>query len=281
MFSARGLSLTFFAASLAAASVAQSAETPAAAPVPVLHSAIVDWAHLAPQATAVGQRRDVFNAPTATLARLDCHVTTLNPGAASHPPHRHPQEEVIFIMEGTVSVSINGENHAAGPGSVVFFASNDRHNLTNTGAGPATYVVLQFTTPAIAASPTTLWPAPTAPKVVRSGVWTWPSLAVSSTSTGERREIFEGTTATFAHLECHATTLRPGESPHPAHRHADEEIVLTRDGELQVEIDGTARRATAGAVALFVANDLHGWRNAGKDPATYFVIRFTPAAVHS
>ena len=32
-------------------------------------------------------------APTATLSELEIHVTTLNPGIASHPPHRDPVAE--------------------------------------------------------------------------------------------------------------------------------------------------------------------------------------------
>ncbi len=114
------------------------------APKPPLPSGVYDWNALTVQPTKIGARRDVFDASTATLANLECHITTVNPGEAPHAPHRHVDEEMLFIKEGTVEVTINGVAHQAGPGSVVFFASNDLHGLRNVGATPATYFVLRF-----------------------------------------------------------------------------------------------------------------------------------------
>ena len=103
-----------------------------------------EWNALKVQPTRVGARRDVFDAPTATLASLECHITTVNPGEAPHAAHRHPDEEMLVIKEGTVDVTINGVTRPAGPGAVVFFGSNDLHGLRNTGSTPATYYVLRF-----------------------------------------------------------------------------------------------------------------------------------------
>lgn len=125
---------------------------PGQAPVRVsstapLRSAVIDWQTLVPAPTKTGQRRDVFDAPTATLDRLHGHITTLNPGENTGPLHRHPQEELVIIREGTIEVNIDGRRQVAGAGSVVFFAVNENENMTNVGATPATYVVLQWFTP--------------------------------------------------------------------------------------------------------------------------------------
>ena len=109
-------------------------------------SKVIDWQSLAPTPTSTGERRDVFDAPTATLDRLHGHVTTLNPGENTGPLHRHPQELVI-IREGTVEVNIDGRKQVAGPGSMVFFAVNENENMTNIGKTPASYIVLQWFTP--------------------------------------------------------------------------------------------------------------------------------------
>jgi quercetin dioxygenase-like cupin family protein len=119
------------------------AQTPTP-PKPRLGSGVFDWNQLAATPTKVGARREVFDAATATLKNLECHVTTVNPGEAPHAPHRHPDEELIIIKEGTVEVMINGVTRQAGPGAVVFFAANDVHGLRNGGTTPATYYVLRI-----------------------------------------------------------------------------------------------------------------------------------------
>jgi quercetin dioxygenase-like cupin family protein len=78
------------------------------------------------------------------LDELEIHVTTLNPDMASHPPHKHPNEELVIIKEGTVEALINGEWKRVGPGSVIFNESNILHGLRNVGAGPATYHVINW-----------------------------------------------------------------------------------------------------------------------------------------
>jgi quercetin dioxygenase-like cupin family protein len=96
--------------------------------------------------TKTGQRRDVFDAPTPTLDRFHCHITTLNPGENTGPLHRHPQEEVVIIKEGTLEIDIDGKKQTAGPGSMIFYAANENENMTNVGKTPATYYVLQWFT---------------------------------------------------------------------------------------------------------------------------------------
>ena len=114
---------------------------------PVMQSSLFDWNAISAKPTAVGSVRQFFRSPTATLDELECHVTTLNPGAQSHPPHKHPNEELVIVREGTVEVLMNGEWKRVGPGSVIFNASNQLHALRNVGTGPATYHVINWQSP--------------------------------------------------------------------------------------------------------------------------------------
>ena len=118
-----------------------------AADTPKLSSAIHDWQKMEVTSTANGVRRMLFDGPTATLDKLHCHITTLNPGQNSGEPRRHLQEEVIVVKEGLVEASVDGRTQTAGPGSVFFFAANAVTRLRNAGDGPATYVVIYFFTP--------------------------------------------------------------------------------------------------------------------------------------
>jgi XRE family transcriptional regulator, regulator of sulfur utilization len=121
------------------------------ASVPVLSSSIFDWNSMKVETTAVGARRTLFRAPTATLDELECHITTLNPGQTSHAPHRHPEEEILIVREGTVESLVNGKLQRVGPGSVIFQASNEEHAIRNVGDTPATYHVFSWKSPGMAA----------------------------------------------------------------------------------------------------------------------------------
>src|ERR1051326_590271 len=112
---------------------------------PIMQSSAFDWNSIPVKQTAVGSTRSFFRTPTATLDELELHVTTLNPGQASHPPHQHPNEELVIIREGTIEALVQGEWKRVGPGSVIFNASNQLHGLKNVGDTPATYHVINGT----------------------------------------------------------------------------------------------------------------------------------------
>jgi len=113
-------------------------------PSSVMGSSVFDWNDVSAKPTNVGSVRSFFKSPTATLDELELHVTTLNPGQASHPPHQHANEELVIVKEGTVEALVNGEWKRVGPGSVIFNASNQLHGLKNVGIGPATYHVINW-----------------------------------------------------------------------------------------------------------------------------------------
>ncbi|PSJ40428.1 cupin domain-containing protein [Allosphingosinicella deserti] len=110
----------------------------------VLGSAVWDWNALSVSKTDVGAIRDVVRRPTATLDELEMHITTLNPGLSSHPPHSHPNEELVIVRQGIVEVLSGGSWKRLGPGSVIFNASNAPHALRNVGGTPATYHVINW-----------------------------------------------------------------------------------------------------------------------------------------
>ena len=113
----------------------------------VQRSTVFDWTQLEAKTTQTGARRDVLRAPTPTLDELEMHITTLNVGQVSHPPHQHPEEELLIVKEGTVETLQNGKASQLGPGSIIFHSSNDLHNIRNIGTTPATYHVIQWRLP--------------------------------------------------------------------------------------------------------------------------------------
>jgi mannose-6-phosphate isomerase-like protein (cupin superfamily) len=127
--------------------MAQNSQSTPPQPPSKLPSTLFDWEQMKVTPTTNGVRRDVLDSPTATLDKLHCHITTLNPGQTSGEPRRHLQEEVIIIKEGTIEATVDGRKQTVGPGSVIFFAANAVTRLRNPGSVPATYTVVYFYTP--------------------------------------------------------------------------------------------------------------------------------------
>lgn len=108
-------------------------------------SSAFEWSEVKVEPTKVGAVRRFFKLPTATVGELALHVTTLNAGESPHEPHRHPEEELIIVKEGSVESFIEGQTRRLGPGSVMFHGANELHGLRNVGDGPATYHVIKWT----------------------------------------------------------------------------------------------------------------------------------------
>ena len=239
----------------------------------VLPTTLVDWDALPPKDTAVGQLRSVFDNPTSTLDKLEVHITTLKPGMASHPPHRHPWEEMLLMKEGEVEVSLNGQKQHAGPGSLIFYASNDPHNATNVGATPATYYVINFVPASVHTASAKAAAEQAVPGKLKSSILDCDALATTPTPTGSRVVVVNSPTLTFNQLESHITTLNPGQ--HTAADMVDpgDEFVVIKSGIVEVTVNGVATRMNAGSFAYWAPNDKRGIRNLGTTPASYQVIR--------
>ena len=64
--------------------------------------------------------------------------------------------------------------------------------------------------------------------------------------------------------------LDPGASPHPPHRHPEEEFLIVADGTGEIECDGQITQVGPGAIMYCAGNVLHGITNTGKVPLTFY-----------
>lgn len=238
-----------------------------------LRSTLVAWDSLNMNETPVGLHGAVFDAPTATLEKLELHVTTLRPGKAVHSPHHHAWEEIFLIKEGRVEISINGEKRRAGPGALIFIAPNDVHNLTNVGDSAATYYVITFTTSAVhtvRGEPAASW-EPAA--LLHSTVIDCDAVAPVGTATGSRRSIVDSPTATLLRLESHMTALSVGATTMHDLRGPADELVVVKTGTVEATVSGAASRLGPGSLAFIASGEPHGFRNVGTVEASYQVIK--------
>jgi len=89
---------------------------------------------------------------------------------------------------------------------------------------------------------------------------------------GKGRAVLTGKTHKGLRVECHETQLAPGEAPHAPHHHEHVEMVMIREGTMEVTIEGKTSRLGPGGVAYLASNEEHGWKNVGATTANYFVI---------
>ena len=107
-------------------------------------SLLLDWPDLPVQTNPKGAMRQIFSEPTKTLTKIDLHATTLNPGELSHPPHTHPQPEIILVRSGQVEEQIGDRTYRASDGDVILLTPQIPHSIRNVGATPAVYFALQW-----------------------------------------------------------------------------------------------------------------------------------------
>ncbi len=68
----------------------------------------------------------------------------LDAGQTPHPPHTHPEEEVMVIERGTGEIVVDGKTTRIGPGSIMFTAPNVSHGITNTGDEPIAFTFIKW-----------------------------------------------------------------------------------------------------------------------------------------
>ena len=107
-------------------------------------------------------------------------------------------------------------------------------------------------------------------------VFHWDDSKFVNNEHGSVRSLCKSPTATVDQLEMHITRLDPGQSPHPPHRHVNEELIILREGQVETLSDGKWVKAAPGDVIFNASNSLHGLRNISSAPAVYHVINWSP-----
>jgi uncharacterized cupin superfamily protein len=105
-------------------------------------------------------------------------------------------------------------------------------------------------------------------------VFDWASLKAVAIPNGERRMVLDGPTETVDLLHVHVTSLAPGKASGAPVRHLQEEVLIVKEGEVEVSLDGTTQNAGPGSILFFAAGAVTALRNAGTTPATYYVIYY-------
>jgi quercetin dioxygenase-like cupin family protein len=91
-------------------------------------------------------------------------------------------------------------------------------------------------------------------------------------------DVFRGGTANVADLSCHASVLIHGHSPHPPHRHEEEEILILLSGEADLLLPDRRMRLKAGQLVYYPAQFAHTLQTTSDAPASYLMFKWRNVA---
>jgi quercetin dioxygenase-like cupin family protein len=94
--------------------------------------------------------------------------------------------------------------------------------------------------------------------------------------TGEAGIILDGETAGTKSLQVGRFVLPPGQTPHPPHRHPDEELLIVTRGSGEIFCDGKTTQARPGAVMFTDPNVEHAIKNTGERPLEFLWVKYVP-----
>lgn len=108
--------------------------------------------------------------------------------------------------------------------------------------------------------------------VIKTKSYVYNEIPVTTNGKNTSRRMFTAKTHTGFKIESHSSDIAPGEVNHQPHRHLREEMMLVREGVMELTISGTPYRLGPGDVGVIGSNELHNAKNVGTTRALYFIV---------
>lgn len=70
-------------------------------------------------------------------------MSVVAPRSATHPPHKHIEDEFFFVLEGKAQFYLDGKTKVAGPYTSFYCPSNVEHGISNAGDSILKYLVIK------------------------------------------------------------------------------------------------------------------------------------------
>ena len=108
--------------------------------------------------------------------------------------------------------------------------------------------------------------------VMKTQAFLFNELPVTANGQNRQRRMFTAKTHTGFKIESHQSDIAPGEVNHPPHQHLREEMMLIREGTMELTISGKPYRLGPGDVGVIGSNEIHNAKNVGTTRAHYFIV---------
>jgi (S)-ureidoglycine aminohydrolase len=233
-----------------------------------VESKVYSFSKATVEKTSSGEKRQFIDGETTHLENFEIHTTMLEPGKAPHGSQIHADsEEIVFVKDGKIEVTLNNEKRIMGPGSVVLVMPGDEHGIENISNSRATYYIIKYK------SKMTM-NADRGKTAGGSELIDWEKIPFQPHDRGGVRKFFDRKSAMSDRIEMHATTLNPNIKSHEPHTHAPAEIVIMMDGTTEMEIDGNTFQGQVGDIYFLGSKTSHAIRNTGTKPCTYLAFQW-------
>jgi len=198
---------------------------------------------------------------------LTCHVSVLSPGRTPHPPHRHPEEEILIVLDGKATIligdDVDQQSKTMHRGEFVYYPGGQTHTIRNDSNSNITYLMFKWHNKNVKQSGDLLQTS-----IVNQSNENGPSRNFESRSWTVRR-LLQGKTEHLSKLHSHMSILKPGGGYEP---HADNYDVALL--VLSGTVETLGRKVGPNGVIFYFTGEPHGIKNIGDDNAYYLVFEF-------
>jgi quercetin dioxygenase-like cupin family protein len=216
----------------------------------------------------------IFKGRTICMKSLSSHISVLSEEAVPHPPHSHPEEELIVVLSGQVDIinvddtpSGTESTERIGPGAFVYHAAGQKHTIRSVGPGPATYLVFKWKGKQGTDNGSAL----------KSSVFRIKTGKAKVKRTGfKQKRILQSPTRYLSMLRSHVSILEPG-AGYPSHRDPYDTAIVVLRGTVET----LNHQVGPNGVIFYAANELHDMKNPGDSEASYLVFEFHGADTQS
>ena len=93
-------------------------------------------------------------------------------------------------------------------------------------------------------------------------------------SFGDLRVYYDGPTDQLKAITAGSLRLKPGATPHPPHKHPEEEFMVITEGTGEISVEGKLTKVAPGTMMYCAANKLHGIVNTGNTPLLFYFYKW-------
>ena len=216
-------------------------------------------------------------------------VATFIPGkkpdapATRSPVHRHPADQMHLVLEGELSVMIEGKDHRIVPGGASLIPAGTPHATGNEGAAPVTMIEILVPQPPAFSPP--IVPEGVAfdrkgrqPLVVPPGeLKPFPTIEGNQPGESMLWNLLLDPERDSKHLTAYVAESKAGAPP--LHTHKFEQFFFVTDGVLTVQLGAEKFDVDAGTLVKIPAGVPHTQWNSSKSRERHLVLLVPPPAV--